>query len=189
MIFKTKNKAFTLIELIVWITIIWILAFAISNMDFNRLSSSQKLDIFAWKIRSTYENIRNNALAGKWIWTNLVIPKYWKLNISKNNSWTITTEAYDNSDNIIYTWSLFVPKDYEINSIKCWEYWEDRSNYWDMTSTWTIEFTWINLKLNTNSDLNCNQNKDKILEITVKNKLEKKVITINTLNWIVNISK
>ena len=188
MIIKTNDKAFTLIELIVWITIILILAFAISNIDFNRLSNSQKLDISAWKIKSTYENIRNNALAWKAIWTNLEIPKYWKMNISKNNSWTITTEAYDDSDNIIYT-SVFVAKDYEISSIKCWEYKQDKSLYDEMTNTWTIKFSGINLKFDINSDLNCEQNKDKILEITIKNKVEKKVITINTLNWLVEITK
>ena len=189
MIIKTNDKAFTLIELIVWITIILILAFAISNIDFNRLSNSQKLDISAWKIKSTYENIRNNALAWKAIWTNLEIPKYWKMNISKNNNWTITTEAYDDSNNIIYTWSVFIPKDYEISSIKCWEYKQDKSLYDEMTNTWTIKFSGINLKLDINSDWNCDENKDKVLEITIKNKVEKKVITINTLNWLVEITK
>ncbi len=185
-----KNKsAFTLIELVVWITILWILAFSVANIDFNRLSNKQKLDIFANKIKTSYETIRNNALSWKWIWTDLTVPSKWAISFSKTNSWTISWEAYDKDNNIIDRSILLVPNSFEINSIKCWEYWEDKSSYWDMTSTWTIEFSWINLKLDINSDLNCNQDKDKVLEITVKNKVENKVITINTLNWLVNISK
>ena len=188
MILYKKNKAFTLIELIVWITIMWVLAFAISNIDFNRLSNKQKLDIFAWKIKTTYETVRNNALAWKAVGTNLVIPKKWNINFSKNNSWTIIIETYDNTNNILESSKLLIPNNISIESIKCWEYWEDKTLYDEMTNTWTIEFSWINIKLNLNWDWSCDWNKDKILEIDIKDKVETKKITLNTLNWLVEIN-
>jgi len=187
MILSKNNKAFTLIELIVWITIMWILAFAISNIDFNRLSNKQKLELFAWKIKTTYETVRNNSLAWRWIWTNLIIPQKRNINFSKNNSWTILWEAYDETDTLLDSYSLLMPNNIIIESIKCWEYWEDETNYNEMSNTWTIEFRWINIKLNLNSDANCDLIKDKILEIDIKDKIERKKIIFNTLNWLVEI--
>jgi len=187
MILFKNNKAFTLIELIVWITIMWILAFAISNIDFNRLSNKQKLELFAWKIKTTYETIRNNSLAWRWIWTNLEIPSKRTINFSLNNSWTILWKAYDKTNILLDSNFLLMPNNIIIESIKCWEYWESESNYDEMTNTWTIEFSWINIKLNLNSDVNCDSTKDKVLEINVRDKIETKKIIINTLNWLVEI--
>jgi len=191
MIIYKNNNAFTLIELMIWITILWILALAISNIDFNRLSNSQKLDIFAWKIKNSYETIRNNALSWKWIWPNLVVPDKWTIDFSKSNSWTILSKAYSWTTNSwtteLYNSQIDIPYDYNISSIKCWEYLQNRTLYNEMTNTWTIEFNWINIKLNTNLDINCDANKDKILELTIKNKQETKIININTLNWLVEI--
>lgn len=187
MILYKKNKAFTLIELIIAITIIWILAFVIANVNFNRLSNKQKLDIFASKIKTSYETIRNSALEWKGIWTNLVIPKKWDINFSTSNSWTISWSAYDEYNNILGQSKIIIPNDYTIKSIKCWEYLQPSTSYNIMSNTWTIEFDWINIKLNTNSDSDCDANKDRILELSIKNKVESKIIDFNTLNWIVEI--
>jgi hypothetical protein len=189
MIIYKNNKAFTLIELMVWITILWVLAFAITNIDFNRLSNSQKLDIFSWNIKNSYETIRNNALSWKWIWVNLIVPYKWTINFSKNNNWTISWEAYDESNAILDNSIINIPSDFSISSIKCWEYLENRTLYNEMTNTWTIEFNWINIGLNINWDINCDANKDKVLELIIQNKQETKIININTLNWLFEIKK
>ena len=141
------------------------MALAISNIDFNRLSSKQKLDIFVWKVKTTFEDIRNNALLWKAVWNNLEVPSKWKIHFSTNNSWTILSEAFDKNGSIISSTNLFFQKDIEINKIKCWELFEDETSYWTLANTWTIEFNWINISLDVNWDTtNCNQSKDKIHE-------------------------
>jgi len=99
------------------------------------------------------------------------------------------SEIWDIISIILDSSTLFIPNSFEINSIKCWEYWEDKINYDEMTNTWTVEFKWININFNINSDPNCDLNTDRILEINIRNKVENKIITINTLNWLVNITK
>jgi prepilin-type N-terminal cleavage/methylation domain-containing protein len=56
------TTAFTLIELMITIAIIAIIILSLNNIDFNKMSSNQRLDMFTNSIITNIENIRNNAL-------------------------------------------------------------------------------------------------------------------------------
>jgi len=185
--FSYNNKAFTLIELMVWIWVISILALSVQNIDFSRLSNEQRLEIYSGKIKNTYEGVRNNSLSWKWIWVNLNIPYKWSIDFSKNNNWTIMLRAFDenNSELPLSNNLLTSPTEHRITSIQCWELNESITNYDEMTSTWTIEFKWVSIKFNTNWDIACNQNRDKILKIEVENNSKSQTMIFNTLNWLV----
>ncbi len=179
-----NKKAVTLIELLVWIWIISILALWMSSINFNRLNSKQKLELFTNSIKINYEEIRNNALAWKWIWTDLEVPKKWKIDYSMNNSWTIITSKL--SSNWI-DWEIFngnnwivFQSGYYISNIKCFKSTWEEENELLSTLTWTIEFEWINIKL----WWNCNSG-SRILELKIKNKTDEKILKINTLNWLI----
>ena len=186
---KVRN-AFTLIELLVWITIMGIMFLWIKSIDFNRLSTKQNLEIFTNSIKIDFENIRNNSLEWKWIWTNINVPDKWKIDYSMNNSWTII--SYISNDKWL-TWinnnSIVFGTGYNISSIKCWKLNDSEINYDTLTNdwTWSIIFDWINMTLDLNWDLNCNLGNYKILQMILNYKWNNKTLKINTLNWIIEV--
>ncbi len=177
-IFNNK-KWYSLVELSVIIAVITIIAIWASRINFNRLSSKQKLDIFSNKIISKIETTRNNALLWKWIWTNLVIPNKWKIEISSNNSWTINSSYYDWTNWYLYNEdSLIVTSPFYINNIRCSSLTGVISNLsW---TTWSIFISWWDLSLSW-----CTNTNDKILELDVTFWSFRNRITINTLNWLI----
>lgn len=79
--YKSIYSGFTLIELMVAITLITILAIGITNIDLSSYSQKQEWEIENNKIISLYETLRNNALFGKWIDTNTTASDAWKLTV------------------------------------------------------------------------------------------------------------
>ncbi|MBB1564907.1 hypothetical protein HG430_002600 [Candidatus Gracilibacteria bacterium] len=91
---KIKN-AFTIIELVVVITLIIIIVFGLNSLNFGKLSDLQKSDIFSNKIIGELENVRNDALVGKGILDStekFTSIQKWKVEIDKNTG-TITIKA------------------------------------------------------------------------------------------------
>lgn len=183
--FKVKiKKAFTLIELLVWISIITMIIMWATSIDYNRLSQKQKLEIFTNNIKANFETIRNSSLSWKWIWLDLDIPKKWKIEYSKTNSWVIQSSTYNwdvwSSNN-----NLQFPIWFYISKINCltinWAI-----IYENISWTWTIEFTWSNMIL-TWETWECPSNRSKILEIYITHTVNTKKITFNVLNWLVEI--
>lgn len=183
-----KTKAFTLIELLVWISIISILVLWGTNIDYNRLSQKQKLEIFTNNIKANFERVRNNSLAWKWIWINLNVPDLWQIDYSTSSSWTIiTSTSFDNwgtwniyNSNSIDFWSNFY-----ISQIKCLQLDWSSDNTLISTETWSIEIEWSKISLK----WDCGASTSKILELSVNFKSipQPKIIQINTLNWLIQI--
>jgi prepilin-type N-terminal cleavage/methylation domain-containing protein len=184
---KVKN-AFTLVELLVWVTIIGIISLWVSSLNFNRLSNKQNLEIFTNSIKTNFETIRNNSLEWKWIWANIDVPNLWKIDYSLNNGGKIISYI---SNNKWITWinnsSIPLKTGYSIKTIKCWKLGEAESIYSDLTNTWTwsIIFNWINIKLDFNWDITCNWNNHKILKLIIDYKWITKSIKINSINWLI----
>jgi Tfp pilus assembly protein FimT len=145
-----KNKAtraFTLAEIMVWITIISILAIWITNMDFNRLSKKQELEIELVKITNIIEETKNNALIWRWVdngsW--LVTPDNWAVVIDTSWSWSIESIW----SIWAWTWSLSswqTKFPFEITNMLC----QTTDGLTDDTSTDPIVFinyTWANAEL------------------------------------------
>jgi len=119
---KNTLLAYTVIELLVVIAIIGIIAIWATQLDFNRLSQKQQVSIEAVKIINIIEEVRNNALTGKWIWVSLETPDAWKIDISQSASGTITSSyTLDNGSSwTTYSfWSWQAPFPQEIISMEC----------------------------------------------------------------------
>lgn len=180
--FLWKKWGFTLIEILTVIAIISIISIWVSNINFNRLSEKQELDIFLNKIINNYEDIRNNSLLWKWIWNSLEVPEKWKIDFSNTWDWKIISYYYS-----WWLWDWIEYKDnkfeeyYKINKIECSKLdWED--TYYLSNETWTIEIEWSNITLT----WACNDKKYKIFNLTMDYKGFQESFEINVLNWIVD---
>lgn len=187
---KFKNNAFTLIELMVVISIIAILILGSNFLSFNNISNKEKLNTKIIQINSQIETIRNNALLWKWIWTNLIVPKKYKIDFSTNGSGQIlysylswaTYQKYNLFDKKIDFSNQFESIS-EINCLKL-DWWTWSNSPLQNTETWTIFIEGANMTLSWNCDTNT-----KILDLTIKRKQDTKKIQINTLNWLIEIVK
>lgn len=177
-----QNKYwFTLIELLIAIAIISIMTLSISSINYDRLSSKQKNEIFINKIKTDFETIRNYSLSGKWIWTELIVPEKWQIDFSNTSSWKIETKYM--SGWTLYTYNNLNFIDWkEISFIKCLRLNKTEDN--EITSwTWIIKIEWDKLILT----WSCNITTSKILQIWVSFRWNEEILNINTLNWLVEI--
>ncbi len=187
MVFLNIKKAFTLIELMVAISVISILALWVTQIDFNRLNNKQKTEFFTNTIKSNIENVRNKALLGKWIWADLVVPKEWVMDFAKTWSWIIITKAFDWNWNILENIEFPMKTWFKIVSIKCWKYWEEEIDYNEMTYTWSIIFSWWDMKLITDSSDLCWIDESKILMLNINSINDFIKIKIDTLSWLIEV--
>lgn len=183
---QTHKNAFTLIELLVVITIIWILLIWLSKIDISKGQEKEKSLAFSQKIQTILETTRNNSLIWKRVWTNLVVPNSWKIEISKQNiinwwSWIINSYYNTWSSRNLYE-SLKTDKYYEIEKIECISL--DWSSTWTISWTWIIYMTWSELSI-TSTDSNCDSTK-KILKIysNYKKQFQNKII-FNWVSWVI----
>lgn len=107
---QNQKKAFTLIEILVWISVISIVTLTATQIDFRRLSQKQNLAITTTEIITKIENIRNYALTGKWVWNPLTTPHSWTLEISTQGSGSIFA--------LYSTWSIVAFPEWHWNSGK-----------------------------------------------------------------------
>jgi len=185
-----KNKsqeAFTLIEILVAITIIAIMIAGTNLLSYKNISTKQELDIKVNKIISQIEKLRNDALLWKWIWTNLIVPKKYKIDFSTSWSWKInyyyfdwTYKKYDFFDKKVNFWNNFE----KIKSIKCLKINWDNLNPLTNSETWTIIIEWNTLSLSGKC-----KPKSRILELEIQKRQISKKIWINTVNWLVQTKK
>ncbi len=119
MIKKGKNilSGFTLIEVLVVISIIAVMAVGVSNINWNRLTDKQKVTILKNRVISDIETIRNNALFGKWVTVDLIVPEQWNIAISNNQ---IDISYLSWATDIPYkTIAIGTPE--RIKTIYCWD--------------------------------------------------------------------
>lgn len=143
---KTVLWAFTLIEIMVVLTIIAIIAIWVSNVNWNRLSDRQKVIVFKNRIISDIETVRNNALFGKGIGTNLDVPEAWRVDISQNGVYFLYQTGgvftfYDNVD---------MQNNESITQVRCWEN--------PITQTGSILIQWIQMTLTWATDCEWEKN-------------------------------
>lgn len=183
---KIKIKAFTLIELLIAITLISILALWISNIYFNSIWDKEKNNWFMNQIRTSIETIKNNAIIWKWVWNTIIVPDFWKINIKETSpsfswaisyyywTWSIITSTLWN----IYDWfEIKLDNFQKITNLIC------ANN--KQTSTWAIDnidilIEWKNLSLSW-----CSNDKKTII-LTTEYKNFSKTISLNTINWVIN---
>ncbi|QFR38954.1 prepilin-type N-terminal cleavage/methylation domain-containing protein [Candidatus Gracilibacteria bacterium 28_42_T64] len=179
---KKSLSAFTLAEILVVISIIAILSLGINSINFNRISKKQDLEVFTNKVTYSFENVRNDALLGKGIGTDLNVPEKWKIDFSNVGSGQIVTSYFSGSW-FIYTGSTLVPqKNFNISEINCLRL-DNTVDTLITNGIGTIEFIGSNLSL-TGA---CTDTTSKKLEIVTDygSGTFEKTIHINMINGLV----
>ncbi len=178
---KKNNFWYTLTELIVIIAIIWILAVWASRINFNPQIDKQNSELFTNNIFTSIESVRNNSLLWKWVlsWSLLVHPEKWIINISTNNSWSISSKYLNNwvEKNLDDFSVSFINSFANINKLTC------KNLDWTNSSIGTnidLEFSWNELSLSW-----CNSPEQRVLEITTKYKNFENIININSTTWLI----
>lgn len=173
---KKKHLAFTLVEILVVITMIGILAIWLSRINFNRLSDVQKIAIETTKITSIIEEVRNNALIWRWVWVNLITPDNWRVVVRNNGLPGRVTSQYNISGyTTLSTWNA--PNPYTIAEIRC-----KNINGWSSEIATNIQliFSWNDISINW-----CSQAKPQIIEIDFWIPTIFKTISINTVSGVI----
>lgn len=176
---KQSSRAFTLGELVVWMTIIWLLGIWITSFNFNRLSSNQEVDIEMIKINWILDEVKNNSLIWKWIWIDLQTPSDWEIFIeNSSSSWSI------NAIYTISTWTGLLTsweaKDtFEISNIRCQRLSPDNS-FDSPTNNASLIFTWSDILLSW-----CSDNTYKKLNFTFWRWPQTRNISINSVTWVI----
>jgi len=167
-----KTKAFTIVELLIAIAIIWIIVIWVSNLNFSNISDKQRMDSFYYKIKSEIETVKNNSLIWKAIDSSMTVPKEWKIDFASGST----------NINISYSWATWInykniniEKLYKIKGIKC----SPSNSILATWNTWSLIINWINLSLSW-----CSSPNDKTLIITTWYKEFEKKLEINTVSWV-----
>lgn len=176
---KKGLQGFTLVELLVVITILWIIGYWVTTINFNRITDKQKAAIFSNKITSSIEWVRNMILIGKSVDSTWFVPQEWSINLPINtpNS-QITPQYLDSSSSLVnYQQLLYTLKQWEIiRSIQC----KTIDGTSSTRSSWILTITFSK---NTTT-FNCNSPDERIVEILIE--FQSKPLTI-VFNWISNI--
>jgi len=176
---KKKISAFTLIELLTVISIIWIITLWVSRIYLNSTNDRQNLNVFIVKFSSILDTVKNFSLVWKWIWPDLVTPLSYIVSVSTwwyittyYNTW-FTDEVYD---------PLTIPSldsNYKINSITCRNIANtttlvSQKNNIDIIYKWSI----ITLSWCTNSTT------QRIVDFNLMYKGYFKTLRFNSVSWV-----
>ena len=176
--------AFTLIEILVVVWILWILAFWYSNIDFSRISQKQEVAIETLKIKSILEEVKQNALLWRALGSSPVTPKAWKIEFSRIWSGSLNVYYTNNGTNWLnyndINWQL--KQGFSIKSIVCKNVQGGSSA--NLSNTWVLSFTGSSISL-WETGTNCsNSDTYKIVEITQGNLLLSETIRFNSVTWV-----
>ena len=175
-----KNRTwFTMIELMIVISIILLITFWASSIDFNTFSDKQRSESFFSKVKTTIETVKNNALIWKWIWTNLDVPSKWQINFKVDQA--IITSYLDPSDTwlVFSEYSIYPENRYSIKKIVCSNIGGTGDYTLILGDTAELIITWWILKLE--SDCSNKQ----ILKITTTYLWSDKIFELNTVSWVI----
>lgn len=175
-----NKKAFTLIEVLVWVSIILIIVLMIWNINFIYISDKQKIEWFNNKIISEIERIRSDSLVWKWIWVNLNVAHSWKIDFATTWNWIMNT-SYKLTET--WTWNLekSLPMEtFSISLVSCISVsWTETilSN----TQIWSIIFEWGKYKL----WWNCTENNHSTIRVESSYRWNNYRVEFDTISWII----
>ncbi len=144
-----SKKAFTVMELLVVITVMIIIVIWATNVNFNTSTTKQRLEIFTNRIVSEIETIRTNDLVGRaeLEGSNLEIPERWIIEFSSDNNWKMETKLVNNLWNTKVIKTLNIEDWYSIDEIWCTHPTTGNYNITDNASIffekWKYYLNWI----------------------------------------------
>lgn len=183
---KKNKKWFTLIELIVVISLLAIITIASTKMNFNKNIEKQNSLMFANEIHSNIEMIRNNSLLWKWVsdGIDIIHPTKWNIHISTwiVNTWNHWIIKWQYSTG----WTFAKYNDFEVKFIDTHSYISKLTCY-DINKTTSSTQNNIDIEVigSTLSFSWCTAPNNKILEIQSEYKSFRKKIRLNSLNGVI----
>ncbi len=172
-----QKKAFSLIELIVWIVIISIVSLWITKLFWNKIPDKLRLDLFTNRVTWVIDSVKNYALVWKWIWPNLDTPKYFKIDLSRSWSYIKTYYNTGGIDNYYSPMSLNPFWEYyQIFSIKCNNL---TLSSWSFVPNISISYKWSNITFSW-----CDNDYQKIVDIELYYKWFKNKLRLNSISWV-----
>ena len=177
---KKLKQAFTLLEIMVVIALIWLIIIWATNLSFNSLSDTQRLNGFFYKIKTNIETVKNNVLIWREInnsWSTIISDK-WQIDFNNSSKWSIRTYYYDDSNiKKLYSGYDIIPEDhYEIVISNDWSKLSDLETVWILINWRNLTLTWITTR-----------NKTLDIEAIYKGRIKK--FTINTISWVIEEKK
>jgi prepilin-type N-terminal cleavage/methylation domain-containing protein len=179
--FQNKS-AFSLVELVIVVTIIAIIWLWVSRFDFSRLTQQQQSKIEMIRIKALFEEVRNNALLWKAVTSLNIIPSSWKVDVSLFGSGRVLSHYLSGSTwiNTGKSWSASRP--FRISSILCKNLSQTLSG--SLTGTGTLLITWSLMSI---SGSWCTDPNFKILEIVQSDGRFSETLYINTVTGTIEI--
>lgn len=177
--YNIKNKAFTLVELLIVISITMILVIWASRVNFNFSTDKSRTENFKNKITAQIETARTNDLVWKWIWTDLIVPDSWEIVFSNSWSWEIKTYTY-NPNKTLYN-DMLIEKYYTVQNVEC------ETVDWTTTDTFSsgsIVFKKWNYSLS-GSCLPTSTEAYSNIKINIWYKNIQESIEFDTVNWLI----
>ena len=179
---KKSLYAFTLVEIVVVVSLLAFLVIFWANLNFSRLTQKQETSIETQKIKSIFDEVRNAAYFGRAVGANNnIIPTSWRIQISRSASGTLQSSYLSGSTWISYgkNWSAKTP--YEIRSIGC--------KNLTGTLTWAVTGNNTGTLLLTGSQLSfsgvwCTNQNLKIFTLELKNRDYSEFLELNTVTWV-----
>lgn len=180
MIYKTNIKGFTLIEILLVMTISIIFLLSMQNISFFKTKDKENMELFKNNIVTKYETIRNFALTWRGIWINLDTPNSWRIDFSTwANILTTTYLSWTTWNNFNETNFIDNDPKKKILSINCLKI--DSSTTSNLNiSTWSIIFRWDILTLS----WWCTDVLAKKIQLIYRVGTLIKTWSINTVNWL-----
>ena len=171
-----NNYWFTLAEILVAITIIWIISLSVAKINFWSSIDIQKAKIFNNNIYNILNEVKNYSLLWKWVTQNQIVADSWKINISKTNSWEIKTQFLSWT-----TWQNYNELNLETNlqesisNITCSDLnWNNENELSNIDIYFTGSQLWLSW---------CSNETNRILNIKTKFKDIENWIKINQVSW------
>lgn len=182
---KKNNIAFTLLELMITISVIWIIIVWASNINYNNISDKQRLEWFFYKIKTNIETVKNNVLIWKEVRNSLwevVSSNNWKIELSNSWSWSVDMKyVNDIWADIDYDEYDIIPSKFYSIEILCWRIKEPHS-FKPLDPNGVIELNWTNLNFIWVSPC---WSIDKLIQFKIKYKNKEKIFTINSISWVI----
>lgn len=136
---KNYLQAFSLMEILVVMVILWIALIGISRLNFTRLTKEQFIEIETEKIKNIISEVQANAFLGKSVTSNNDVPQSWRITFT---NWSLVTNYTLNGTTWIqdshYNWSS--TKDITIQSLTCMDV--NYTNTGAMNSPQQIKIDW-----------------------------------------------
>lgn len=171
---RNKNKkAFTLIEMLVIITIVATLALGISRLNFWEISQRELINTEVVRLVASIEEMRNNAIVWRAYNEDWDFPDSWNVRFIDDSSYSLGYTEGGNTE-VIRTVDLRSPFTFEAEcSNTTWSDTEGVDGWITFFITWELVLDW------------CGLDNWRILDITLWTESISRNITVNTITWVI----